>query len=90
MEFEWDEQKNEANIRKHGFDFADGPELFINSSHQPFLVTADVREEYPEERWQGDRDDPGTNCSGHIYGKAAWLDQIHFIAKSQPEGAEHL
>ncbi len=53
MKFEWDKEKNEANIRKHGFDFADGQELFINSSHQPFLVAADVREEYPEERWQG-------------------------------------
>lgn len=28
MKFEWDEEKNEINIRKHGFDFIDAPEVF--------------------------------------------------------------
>ncbi len=28
MKFEWDEQKNEANIKKHGFDFRLSKELF--------------------------------------------------------------
>jgi len=28
MTFEWSEAKNRANIRKHGFDFADAEEMF--------------------------------------------------------------
>ncbi len=28
MNFEWDEQKNELNIDKHGFDFADAYRAF--------------------------------------------------------------
>jgi uncharacterized DUF497 family protein len=28
MEFEWDEAKNEANLLKHGFDFAFGSRIF--------------------------------------------------------------
>lgn len=53
MEFEWDENKNEANIKKHGFDFVQGRELFSNAGFLPFLFRADLSEDYPEERWQG-------------------------------------
>jgi uncharacterized DUF497 family protein len=28
VKFEWDETKNRANIRKHGFDFGDAEEMF--------------------------------------------------------------
>jgi uncharacterized protein len=49
MTFEWDEVKNCANIRKHGFDFADGEEMFRG----PLLVRPDTREDYGEERWVG-------------------------------------
>jgi len=49
MKFEWDEVKNRANIRKHGFDFADAEEMFRG----PFLVRPDTREDYGEERWIG-------------------------------------
>jgi len=28
MNFEWDKQKNQINIRKHGFDFADAWKVF--------------------------------------------------------------
>lgn len=51
MEFEWDEEKNEQNIRKHGLDFADGTELF--SRQFPFLVAPDEHEHHAEERWRG-------------------------------------
>jgi len=27
--FEWDENKNKANIEKHGLDFQDAPEVFL-------------------------------------------------------------
>ncbi len=43
MDFQWDENKNQANIQKHGFDFTDAWEIFeYSSSHirevQEFLV----------------------------------------------------
>ena len=48
MKFEWDEAKNRSNIRKHGFDFADAPEVFLG----PLLARPDSREDYyGEERW---------------------------------------
>jgi len=49
MRFEWDEQKNQSNIDKHGLDFADAYRLFS----LPMLVGLDEREEYGEERWIG-------------------------------------
>ncbi len=49
MNFEWDEAKNRANIRKHGLDFEDAEEMF----NGPFLVRPDTREDYGEERWIG-------------------------------------
>lgn len=49
MEFEWDEQKNRANIQKHGLDFADAHKVF----EQPLLVNLDNRADYGEDRWIG-------------------------------------
>jgi uncharacterized protein len=49
MRFEWDEEKNQINIRKHGFDFADAWEIFT----MPMLISADEREDYREDRWIG-------------------------------------
>jgi uncharacterized DUF497 family protein len=49
MRFEWDERKNQANIRKHGLDFADAREIFS----MPMLVAPDDREDYGEDRWIG-------------------------------------
>jgi uncharacterized protein len=49
VHFEWDEQKNRANIRKHGFDFADAYEIFA----APMLVWLDAGEDYDEERYIG-------------------------------------
>lgn len=49
MEFEWDPPKNEANIAKHGFDFADAALLFAG----PMIVVVDTRRDYGEERWIG-------------------------------------
>lgn len=49
MPFEWDEQKNRANVRKHGLDFADAWEIFEG----PMLTVLDDRQEYGEERWIG-------------------------------------
>lgn len=51
MLIEWDEAKREANIRKHGFDFADAERVFTGPF--PLFVRLDSREDYGEERWQG-------------------------------------
>jgi uncharacterized DUF497 family protein len=49
MKFEWDEAKSRANIRKHGFDFAEAEEMFRGF----LLVRPDTRDDYGEERWIG-------------------------------------
>ena len=49
MDFEWDEQKNEINIDKHGFDFADAYRVF----NLPMVVELDERYDYDEDRWVG-------------------------------------
>lgn len=49
VKFEWDERKNIANIRKHGFDFQDAWEVFQG----PLLARPDQCEDYGEDRWQG-------------------------------------
>ena len=49
MHFEWDEEKNKANIQKHGLDFAEAREIFT----APILVALDDREDYGEDRWIG-------------------------------------
>jgi uncharacterized protein len=49
MQFEWDENKNSKNIRKHGFDFADAWQVFEN----PLFVKLDDRADYGEDRWTG-------------------------------------
>lgn len=49
MNFEWDENKNRSNIRKHGIDFADVYFVFEG----PMIVQIDDRVEYGEVRWKG-------------------------------------
>ncbi|MBC8447217.1 MAG: BrnT family toxin [Chloroflexi bacterium] len=49
MRFEWDEEKNAVNIRRHKIDFADVPLVF----NGPMLVELDEREDYGEDRWIG-------------------------------------
>jgi uncharacterized protein len=47
MGFEWDEDKNRENIRKHGIDFTDVPEMF----NYELLESLDDRTEHGEDRW---------------------------------------
>ena len=49
MNFEWDEEKRQNNVSKHGLDFADAWEVFEG----PMLTGLDQRENYGEERWIG-------------------------------------
>ena len=47
MRFEWDDDKQEENLRKHGLDFADAEAVF-----QYLRFTwLDTREDYGEDRW---------------------------------------
>ncbi len=46
MKFEWDNQKNQSNIIKHGFDFVDASRIF----KLPMIVEYDERENYYEDR----------------------------------------
>jgi len=49
VKFKWDEQKNQANIKNHGMDFADAHMVF----EYPMLVNLDDRQDYGEDRWTG-------------------------------------
>jgi uncharacterized DUF497 family protein len=49
FEFEWDEEKDQENIRDHGLSLADGIEVF----YDPFrMVRWDNDSSAHEERWQ--------------------------------------
>ena len=60
MKLEWDEAKNRANMRKHGFDFVDAEEMFRGL----LLVESDTRDDYGEKRWIG---------IGSIRGRTAYV-----------------
>ena len=46
MEFEWDEAKNETNIRKHGIGFDTAKRIF----ERPVTTAPDDRRDYGEDR----------------------------------------
>lgn len=47
MELEWDEEKREVNLAKHGLDLAVSLELFADH----FMERLDTRQNYDEDRW---------------------------------------
>ncbi len=47
MSYEWDEQKRLVNIKKHGIDFIDVPEVFDND----VVIIPDERFDYDETRF---------------------------------------
>ena len=50
MRYVWDEAKRQANLKKHGLDFADAPEVFAG----PMVLIEDSRaEDYGEQRMIG-------------------------------------
>lgn len=48
MRFEWDNRKNDANMKKHGVSFEEAREVFSDPLH---LAVMDHRFSYFEERW---------------------------------------
>lgn len=49
MHFEWDQNKNKINFRKHNIDFSDVPIVFKGT----MLIDYDDRQDYGEDRWIG-------------------------------------
>ena len=49
MKFDWADNKNAENIRKHGIDFNDVIEIF----NGPMIVNLDDRVNYDEDRYIG-------------------------------------
>ena len=47
MSYEWDEQKRRINVKKHGVDFVDIPELF----NDDIVTIPDERFDYGESRF---------------------------------------
>ncbi len=48
MRFEWSDQKNELNIKKHNISFEEAKEVFLDPMH---ISKLDHRFDYFEERW---------------------------------------
>ena len=48
IRFEWDEDKNLSNRRKHGVSFEEASQVFLD----PLYVSVKEREEDGEQRWQ--------------------------------------
>ena len=49
IKLEWNENKNEANIQRHGIDFQDAETIFCH----PLLIREDSRKDYGEKRLVG-------------------------------------
>ena len=49
MRYLWDEAKRQANLAKHGLDFADAPRVFAG----PMVLFEDRRADYGEQRMIG-------------------------------------
>lgn len=49
MVFEWDEEKNKINLRKHGIDFSDATQVFFDENR---IERRDKYHSGEEERWQ--------------------------------------
>ena len=79
MRFEWDEAKNRANIRKHGFDFAEAEEMFRGV----LLVRPDTREDYGEERWLGIGMLRGAGCLCRVRSALARCHSRHLAEKGR-------
>jgi uncharacterized DUF497 family protein len=48
MQFEWSDEKNVLNIKKHDVSFEEAKEVFLDSMH---ISKLDHRFDYFEERW---------------------------------------
>ena len=49
MDFEWDDEKNKINVKKHGIDFTDAAMVFADENRIEFFDELHSNE---EDRWQ--------------------------------------
>ena len=71
MQFEWDEEKNQINIRKHGIAFNDAVDIF----NHPLLCQVDDRASYGEERWIV------LGCIHHLIGVVVYTERVGDILR---------
>jgi hypothetical protein len=66
MHFEWDENKDRENIKKHGISFQEAQDIFDDPFH---LSVLDKRFDYFEERWVtiGSTKEGRVIVTGHLY-----------------------
>jgi len=62
MTFEWDEDKNRANMRKHGLDFAEAEEMFRGV----LVAEPDMREDLRRKALEGNRHHSRANGRSHF------------------------
>ena len=74
MRFEWDDQKNEINIRKHGIPFTTAVLIF----EDPNCLTFPERIEAGEARW---------HAIGAVQGSLLFLTVVHTYGE---QGAEQI
>jgi len=67
VNFEWDDDKNRKNIRKHGLSFDKAYEVFRTS----LPSEPDLREHYGEE----------SDCCGYFYAPRRGYSSNHFLAE---------
>ncbi len=48
MNFEWDKNKNSSNIKKHGVDFNDAKDVFLDKKHK---IIPSNKKNCNEKRW---------------------------------------
>ena len=71
MLFEWDEIKNQINLRKHGIDFQDAIDVF----NHPLLAALDRREDYGEDRWFA------MGWIANIVGIVVYVEQVEDVVR---------
>ena len=87
MRFEWDSNKNETNIKKHGISFEEAKMVFDDPFHMAVL---DKRFNYFEERWitVGKIPEKGLVVAAHIYFDKDDEEVIRIISARKATPAE--
>src|ERR1700676_1082522 len=80
MIFEWDDAKNRANIRKHGFDFADAEEIFRGLTCRRPRHAGGLRRTTLDWSWL----DSGSHCTCGFYRTRPRGRSHHFAEKGEP------
>ena len=82
MEFEWDENKNQTNIRRRGIDFNDAVRIFLDAY---YIEEEDERQDYGEQRF---------NVIGQVNGRILFVtytyrgEKIRIISARRAEPDE--